>query len=324
MPGFITHLCFGQQAISQINDNKAQNIIRSHPSCYGLGLHGPDIFFYHVPSYVGHEKNIGNIMHSNNVLLFFEELFEARNSIKNPKDRSICDAYIFGFMGHYTLDVWCHPYIYYRSNHFSAVENRGKIFDFGNHVSLETDIDHMVLREYKGLRPTKFDYAKAVRPSLHETEVISLLLYRAINRTYRGENIKLQTIRNTIFNFANLNRAMFDPLGIKKHVVRKTEQLIFGCAVISSMIPSDSKVKFDDPCNRRHRTWHNPWNPDASSNESIFNLMEQANYDFIEKIDLYAKAIHALTDLGEDDYYHYINKLTALLSDLSYCTGLPI
>lgn len=321
MPGFITHLCFGQQAVSQIDNSAVRKNIKLHASSYGLGLQGPDIFFYFVPAYFS-KKNIGSRMHSENVMLFFEALADARDSFKLQEDRDICDAYICGFMGHYTLDIWCHPYIYYRTNHFKAVEQRGGAFDFGNHVSLETDIDHVMLREFKGLRPTKFDYAAAVRPSDHESDVIATLLSYSINSTFSGVSLSKPFIKNAIRNFAVLNHAMCDPTGFKKHVVRRIEQVFFGCATISAMIPSDSKMKFKDPCNKKHHHWSNPWNEESESCQSMFDLFSEATPEFLEKIDLYSKS--TVKNIEKEDKLHYRNQLLSLLSDLSYLSGLPL
>ena len=331
MPGFITHLSFGEQSLSFIESKETRNIIEAHQSCFNLGLQGPDIFFYHIPAYLFYKQNIGKVMHRSNVMLFFDNLFNARNSIEDIHDRSICDAYILGFIGHYSLDVACHPYIYFKSDHFKNLKRSSK-YDFGKHVSLETDIDHVLLDHYKHLKPSEFDYAASVCPSSHEQAIISNILYTAIKNTYGTKSIRFSTVKNSIKSFIRLNHAMHDPSGSKKRRLRSIEQQLFKHAFISSMIPSDTIIKYNDPCNLLHNEWHNPWNPSIPRTDSILDLINKTMPPYIERIDLYSKAlgITAISDLDIDsytetnNYLHFRNLLLVSLSDLSYLSGLPL
>ena len=331
MPGFITHLVFGEQSVSFIESSDTRALIERHQTAYSLGLQGPDIFFYHIPAYLFYKKNIGNIMHRERVMLFFDYLFDARNSFEDSHSRRICDAYILGFIGHYSLDIICHPYIYYKSDHFGNLQKSG-VYDFGRHVSLETDIDHLMLKHYKQLLPSEFDYAASVCPSANEKNVIAHLLYMAINRAYPDYGIRLNTVKNAIKSFIKLNHMMNDPKGTKKRRVRRIEQIFFKCAVISSMIPSDSFIIYPDPCNEKHSRWYNPWNPNVEKDESVYDLINKAMPSYIERMDLYMKScgntsfIDSEKDIVEEtnQFLHYRNLLLVNLSDLSYITGLPI
>lgn len=331
MPGFITHLTFGEQSISFIESNDTKDLINKHLTSFSLGLQGPDIFFYHIPAYLFYKQNIGNVIHRERVMLFFDYLFDARNSFEDAHSRRICDSYIIGFMGHYSLDVTCHPYIYYKSDHFNNLKKSGK-YDFGRHVTLETDIDHIVLEHYKHILPNQFDYAAAVSPSENEKYVIAKLLYLTIKRTFPEYHVRMGTIRNAINSFIRLNRMMHDPSGRKKKRIRKIEQLFFKCAVISSMIPSDTIVAYNDPCNTFNADWFNPWNPSVNHNESVFDLINKTMPDYIERINLYMKACGNTSFIDSDidtvtetnQYLHFRNLLLVSLSDNSYLSGLPL
>ncbi len=331
MPGFITHLSFGEQSISFITVEDTKSLIERHSTAFALGLQGPDIFFYHIPAYIFYKKNIGNVMHSNRVMLFFDNLFDARNSFEDGHSRRICDAYIMGFIGHYSLDVACHPYIYFKSDHFNNLK-RSKKYDFGRHVSLETDIDHIVLEHYRNLLPSKFDYAAAISPSENSKTVIATLLHIAINKTFPEYKMRFKTIRNAINSIIKLNRLMNDPSGKKKHNVRKIEQVLFKCAVISSMIPSDTIIKYSDPCNLNHSNWYNPWDKSQTRTESVFDLFTETMPIFIERINLYMNSCGDTSFIDSDidsadetnQLLHYRNQLLSDLSDLSYLNGLPL
>ena len=102
------------------------------------------------------------------------------------------------------------------------------------------------------------------------------MLHIAINRAYPEHKVRLHTVNQAIKSFIKLNRMMNDPKGVKKHRVRSIEQVLYKCAFISSMIPSDTIVKYTDPCNEKHAKWYNPWNPDIECSESIYDLMNKA------------------------------------------------
>ncbi len=322
MPGFITHLSFGEQSLSFIESSYTTDLLEKHMQAYGLGLQGPDIFFYHIPAYLFYKKNIGNVMHRQRVMLFFESLFNARNVFEDTHSRCICDAYILGFIGHYSLDIVCHPYIYYKSDHFNNLK-RGGVYDFGRHVSLETDIDHEVLMHYKKLLPSQFDYAKAICPSDNEKRVIATLLFNTISQTFPEYHIRFGTIRHAIDSIIRLNHAMNDPKGRKKKHIRRIEQVFFKCAVISSMIPSDTIIKYHDPCNNEHAKWYNPWDPEKIREDSIFDLINKTMPKYIERINLYMNCVNETTE-DTDQILHYRNRLLSSLSDLSYLSGLPL
>ena len=324
MPGFITHLMFGELALGEIDNQKTKALLKQNKTAFGLGLEGPDIFFYHIPSHIFHKRNIGNIIHDTSVSVFFDNLLNARNRITDISAQQVADAYICGFLGHYTLDVACHPYIFCRTNHFAAIERRGKSFDFGNHISLETDIDHVLLAHFKHLKPTEYDYAASVKPSAFDLDVIASLLEYAINKTFKDEHIQKSSIKGAISSFVTLNKMMHDPTGIKKKGVRALEQIFFGHAVISSMVPSDRLIKFKDPLNLKHREWANEWDSSIKSTESILELMNSHTEKFIDRITLYKKVFSPSYEAEKGDAIYYKAILLDELGNNSYSSGLPL
>ena len=305
MPGFIAHLLFGQQT--------AAYSFSDHQTAFNLGLQGPDIFFYHIPAYTKYPKNIGNVMHSVSTGLFFKNLLESRYSFTKVDDLSVCDAYISGFIGHYTLDTWCHPFIYHFTHHFDNLDTQGKNYDFGVHVSYETDIDHMLIDQFKHCLPSQFDYAAQVRLSASEESVVVQLLFSAINLTYPEFGIKNSTIKGAIHSFINLNHAMHDPSGHKKALVARLEKLIVGCCFISAMVPSDTIIKNSDPLNLSHSTWHNPWDESLVSSESFLERFNSASREYEHRINLYHNYITA-----------YDASILEDLGNLSYLSGISV
>lgn len=78
MPGFTTHYLFGVDACRRLTSTSMHNMIRRDHSAYALGLQGPDLFFYYLPSYLMHRKNIGDLAHRKDTGQFFANLLQSR------------------------------------------------------------------------------------------------------------------------------------------------------------------------------------------------------------------------------------------------------
>ena len=321
MPGFTTHYLFGENIKDEIDDKHILRVIKNHEKCFNLGLQGPDIFFYYLPAYFA-KRNIGNVMHDTNTLDYFENLIDARNEVKNIEIREKVDAYILGFIGHYSMDTICHPYIYSRSHYVKYKDDKSR--DFGNHVALETDIDKTMLSTCLGKRPTDFKPEDTI--NLCEKDMIDLshVIFKAIRRTYPHYFITPFRIRNAMRFMRLENKWMKDKTGIKKFTLRSIEQILYKHSFISSMIPSDKITRYKDCCNERHATWRNPWNPSVPQNDSFFELVTQASNDYLRRIELYAEVMACKPGMNSNDRFRSMNQLLGDLGDCSYLSGLPL
>lgn len=322
MPGFKTHYLFGRNTIASIRPNEDEMYLVTHPQAFHLGLQGPDVFFYRALNWIG-RKNIGNIIHHENTTAFFMAMIDTRNHMIHKKDRAICDAYISGFIGHYTLDTYVHPYIFWRTKNEDHRAKHDDLYDFGLHVFLETDIDNAILRHYLHMKPTAFAMGDTIALSLREHAVLSVLLYSSIKKAFPNEKVFLFDIRHSLDAMKIEANLMKDPTGFKKKMVRAIERIFFGHAIISGMIPSDTVVKYHDPCNMKHMPWKNPWNKNVPHNESVYELMDKACDDFTRRIHMYSAAISSrkVADASRDKAF--INLMTDL-GDCSYDSGLPL
>ena len=89
MPGFTTHYLFGVDACRRLTSTSMHNMIRRDHSAYALGLQGPDLFFYYLPSYLMHRKNIGDLAHRKDTGQFFGNTYGNTTQQKMPIHRVI-------------------------------------------------------------------------------------------------------------------------------------------------------------------------------------------------------------------------------------------
>lgn len=302
MPGFVTHYLFGVSAFHRMRASALRDLIQRYPHAYALGLQGPDIFFYYLP---GFRKNPapGSATHSRHSNRFLGALIESAASFPKPAQRDIALCYAAGFLGHYTLDTTCHPYIYARTRYRPNSPDY-----FGRHVYLETDIDAAMLMKYKGLLPSGFRQSAIVRLTHRERSVVAHCLHRAYSAVFPELKLRYPDMyAATLLMPVGLD-VLYDPYGKKKVLVRRFEKYFPGFPYVSPLIASDLFCFTTDPLNRRHRKWQNPFDPSRISTDSFEDLFGTARARYLKRLTLLTKDSPdvLLRDLG----------------NLSYSTGL--
>ncbi len=315
MPGFTTHYLFGRNTYRQLNHNVLKQIIHSHHAAYSLGLQGPDVFFYFLPSYAIHSNNIGAVAHTDHTGKFLRHLLESRSLFDDPTEVQIADAYITGFLGHYILDTHCHPYVYWKTN-FTEKNSRYH----GCHMSLEVDIDTELLQFYKHCLPSEFRQSSTIQLTRLQLHTISSILYYIYRKTYPKLGILYSTIHASIRSMQLGTKWLHDPSGRKKKFFGRLEQIVLGYPLLSTLIPSSTLTVHIDPLNILHQSWHNPWNKSQVSTDSFLELMEQAQNDYLEILELFNNLF--LVPFCQSKQRAPVKALLKKLGNYSYHSGL--
>lgn len=276
MPGFTTHYLFGVNTYKYLENNSLKKTICDNHAAFSLGLQGPDVFFYYLPSYVLHENNIGSVAHIQETGVFLKHLLKSVNLFPDKKEASIAQAYVMGFVGHYLLDCHCHPYIYWRT-HF-----RDRTPDYhGSHMNLEVDIDTELLEFYKNKLPSEFRQRSTILLTRREIRTVATILYYVYSMTYPHLRITYTAMRLAIRSMQAGTKLFYDPHGKKKVVARKLETVALGYPLLSPMIPSDSLQFYRDPLNLLHQEWRNPWDSAYCSRTSVLEMMETSQTEYL-------------------------------------------
>lgn len=285
MPGFVTHYIWGREAYYRLKPSPLKKNLYHNRAAFGLGLQGPDFIFYYLPSYVLHRKALGALAHTTKTQKFYANLLESRNLFHNHVDRHIAEAYLFGFLGHYTLDTNCHPFIYGRTSYHGHSD---KAY-FSRHAYLETDIDTDLLAAKLHLTPSAFYRAETLTLTARQQRVIATMLHYAYRNTYEGLHTTWLTMYIAIFSMQLGMFLLHDDSGQKKVLFRWTEKHFLKFPLFSPLIPSDSLFFRTDPFNMRHEPWHNPWDATHTSTESFFDLYEKASVIYERRFKRLAK-----------------------------------
>ena len=318
MPGFTTHYLFGVDAYKKIKSRSIRKNLYFNHSAYALGLQGPDVFFYYLPSYLLHKENLGALAHSTDTGAFFAYLLESRKQfIGNPRNLAVADAYITGFMGHYTLDCAVHPYVYAFTSYDPATPQKNTEY-FGQHAYFETDLDCELLAYKKGLAPSAFHQNATITLTRRQRKVISQMLCYAYNYTYPGIGATKSQISSATHWMRVGTRAVNDPTGQKKVLVRFIESLALDRPFISAMLPSDRYQFVADPMNLEHKKWIHPWTG-QSSNESFINLYKKALELYTLRIEQFYKLIKSRNSSNNEER-EFLNAY----GNRSFLSGLPL
>lgn len=291
MPGFATHYIFGRETYHKLSHSPRKRNLYHNRAAYAIGLQGPDMFFYYLPSYAWQRHNIGALAHTKETRAFFCGLFYSALSFRQPEDRAIADAYLTGFLGHYTLDTICHPFIYGRTHYRPADKTY-----FSRHAYLETDIDTNLLHEKLHHGPSDFYNVDTIALTARQNHVIASMLYHAFHYAYPTMTLHKSTMYLGIFSLQLGMQILHDNTGQKKVFFRLLERNLLGYPLFSPLIPSESLFFRTDPLNLRHKTWKNPWNPSISSRESFPELYQKAMDQYLTRIGM----LWTTLDCGSD------------------------
>ena len=310
MPGFVTHHIFGVNSYRLSENKDIKSIIKKHSKAYALGLQGPDLFFYFLPTSTGMKPDVASKMHKEKTGRFFYNLIDSCRTICNDDEFEAGSAYILGYVGHYILDTSMHPYVYHR------VGTRASKEILGIHFGLETDIDRKVLMHYKGLKMSEFDHKKAVDVTSSEQNAIAKILHKAILATY-DIDIPISMIKSAIISFKIESSLIMDKKEYKHKVISFIEEHTIKHPLLSPLLINEVE-HMEDPCNEEHKEWCNPWETSQTSCESVFELMDRKAED-------YAQMMVFMNDALIKAYNHEPDENPRILKELgnlSFTSGL--
>lgn len=310
MPGFVTHYLFGVKSYKALNNKDIKDILKNNRNPFSLGLQGPDIFFYFLPTMLGKKVNIASKMHKENTNRFFQEMINYMSDIHGEKAYETACAYVHGFMGHYILDTNMHPYVYSRVGTSTSNKTMGK------HYGLETDIDREILWNYKKLRQADFSHSARIDLTHYQKNVIANLLHTVILNTY-DIDISVKLIKSAITAFYIECALLNDSKEYKYKAINGIEHYVFGYDILSPLLINDIPHS-EDPCNEKHDQWSNPWDESHSSTDSVFDILDKASATYIDYMKLMQKALDSSYHLTGDNSSAILIKL----GNKSYTSGL--
>lgn len=157
MPTHYTHYRFGAQLLPLLPGDIRRTCQRFR-QLYDVGLHGPDIFFYHNIFVEDAAVKLGHKFHGQTGTEFFTRVCKRLRLEPTEAGR----AYLYGVLAHYCLDSQCHPFV----NEQTA---DGRI----RHMELEKEFDRYLLVQDGKRPPHTFDFSPHMRLTPGECSTVA-------------------------------------------------------------------------------------------------------------------------------------------------------
>lgn len=157
MPSQYTHYRFGAQLLPTLPADIRRTCQRFR-RLFDVGLHGPDIFFYHNILVDDSAVKLGRKFHNQTGTDFFPRVCKRLRLEPTEAGR----AYLYGLLAHYCLDSVCHPFV----NEQTA---DGKI----GHTELEKEFDRYLLVKDGKRPPHTFDFSPHMKLTPGECETVA-------------------------------------------------------------------------------------------------------------------------------------------------------
>lgn len=306
MPGYDTHYIFGTASYKKADAGVVKKIITSDKELYVLGLFGPDIFFYSFPELIKSGPNTGSLIHTSNINLFFRNMFDFAMSQSSYEYRFKSLSYFCGFLAHYSLDRFCHPYIYYRSG-YNPFEGKSDSC-LHKHFSLETDIDILLLNMFCNKAPKEFKKSCKLNLSSTDISFISKMLQYSINRSFNGFRTGSVSIKAAILSLQASQRLIKSCPEKLRVCINSVETHIIGRSYLSALIPGTC-ITNTDPLNLHNNQWVNPWEPEIIHQESFLKLMDYSKANILKLFRLLDKCLSEYNNNAHNCFEEFLTAI---------------
>lgn len=315
MPSSMTHTYFGIDVYKKLNKT-CQNKISDNLEYFKLFCQGSDPFmFYHflIGKKAKNGAKIQMMMHHTKTREFF---ISTINYIYDNKllNNNEAMAYLYGYICHYYLDLYTHPFIYYKGGIFKKNDKFTYKYN-GIHQMIEYAIDLYFINKFEDVPSNKFKIHKEIFDVNDFTLELENLIKHTIEDIYSVDNA-VDLYKRSIWYMKTFFRiANYDPTGIKLKIYSLLDKITPNNIIKVKELSFSNKYKdIDKWLNTNNDIWYLPWDKSKSYKSSFLDLYNLA----IEKS---IKTIEAVTKMLENNKLDN-ERLNYLFQDLSYATGL--
>lgn len=314
MPSSMTHTYFALDVYNKLPKNY-QNKIKNNLEYYKLFAQGSDPFmFYHfcLGKKSKQISKIHNVIHTTKTRDFFINTitYIHQNKLINNKEAM---AYLYGHICHYYLDIYTHPFIFYKTGIFN--KKKKETFKYNAmHQDMEYFIDMYLIQQKETIPISKYKVYENIFKVNSFSPTINNLIINSIEKTYNLNNITKLYLKCTKYMTNFFKYINYDPYQLKYHLYKLIDKLtppnIIKLQELSFNRPIKDKMAY---LNLEHHNWHYPWNKNLKDKSSFLDLYEKAQNQAITTI---IKITDMLISKELD-----ITKLNQIFTNQSYRTG---
>lgn len=130
MPSTYAHYSFSRRVLEKLPKPLA-HICKSFETQFQFGSQGPDFLYFYHPTVKNHYTEIGALIHCCSLNRFLRQVLPI---LKLYGTDSKEYAYMLGFICHFALDSYCHPYVIPKVKELAFP-----------HIAMETEFDRLLM-----------------------------------------------------------------------------------------------------------------------------------------------------------------------------------
>lgn len=316
MPSSMTHTYFGIDVYKNLPP-KYQQKIYPQLEYFKLFSQGSDPFmFYHflLGKKAKQMKQIQRKIHQEKTQDFF------LNTIKYIHQNKLLAtpeaiSYLYGYICHYYLDLYTHPFIYYKSGIFKSNDKDTYKYN-ALHQQIEYAIDLYFIKQNESSSSDKFKIHQEIFKPTTLSPILKELITNTIGTTYSINNSASKYQKSIKYMKAFFYLANYDPYGIKLNIYQTIDKLTPPSTIkLKELSYKNNYQNINNYLNLNHHPWPYPWDNKKTFTTSFLDLYNIAKKDAI-------KTIIEITDLLENKELN-IKKIKKIFPNLSYSTGKP-
>lgn len=277
MPAAMTHYIHAEAVIKALRERG----INTDVKMVLWGAQGPDIMYFHraMPYQLGKSlRRVGSVLHKSGPEKLIRTMAElCRNNYSDAV------SYAYGFLCHYALDRTAHPYVYAMQEKYAEKE-KIKYNHSYIHNLIEHNIDVIILKEAKSLRPAEINIDTFLCPDKNVVKRQAELLNAALQKILPNLHVKTEKIEQAFYDMHRNTKTMIDH-GVKKRLVLKLEKILHTGPALSSLIEGEESDGMMDYMNLSKESWKNPFDKAGSLyNDNFYEVFDKAVSDAVNLI----------------------------------------
>lgn len=314
MPSSMTHTYFALDVYKQL-PTKYQHKIKNKLEYYKLFAQGSDPFmFYHfcIGKKAKKVNKIQKTIHTTKTRDFFINTITHIHQQKLTNNEEAM-SYLYGHICHYFLDIYTHPFIFYKTGLFNSKDKTTHKYN-AKHQDMEYFIDMYFIHQRESITVSKYKVYQNIFKLHSFSPTLNDLITNSIEKTYQLENIPSLYLKCTKYMTNFFKYINYDPYQLKYQLYKIIDNLtppnIIKLQELSFNRPLQDKISY---LNLNHNEWHYPWDKTITFTTSFLDLYEEAKTQAITTI------INVTNILNAKELN--ISKLKQIFTNLSYKTG---
>lgn len=283
MPSSITHAYFGIDVFNKLPSKHQQKMDLNYLKMFSQGS-DPFMFYnFFIGKKAQEISNIQEIIHTKKTNLFFKNNIKyiINNNLTNNKE---IITYLYGYICHYYLDLYTHPYIYYKSGLFDKKDS--STYKYNTiHQKYEYLIDLYFISQREPIPYYKFKPHKFLFPIKTISPTLKNLINNTLYETYKYQDLAKYYQKSLNHMYLFYKHINYDPYSYKLLAYSLIDKITKKNTVKLKELSFHNTLDNINPIlNLNNQKWYLPWDKTKTSTASFIDLYKRACDDTINTI----------------------------------------